>query len=99
MPNEPLGEHSADRATVPPPIGGTGHGTGDTVPRHGPQETKEPPPSDPPLFGDGVEVEGEKTPEQPSSDGNHKLTEEEYAETWRKRRDREAARIREEGIE
>ncbi len=59
--------------------------------------TDQPPPSDPSLFGAGVEEEN--APEQPSGDGYHKLTEEEYAETWRKRQAREAARIREEGIE
>jgi AAA domain len=80
VPNAPPGEHSTNRATVPPPIGGTGHGGGDTVPRHASQETKEPPPSsDHSLFGD--RVEGRKR----SDDGYRRLTEEEYAERFRAR--------------
>ena len=49
VPNRPLREHSTDRATVPPRIGGTGHGRGDTVPSNRAAN----PDSSPPTFDRG----------------------------------------------
>ena len=73
VPNEPLSEHSTDRADVPPPIGGTGHGRGNTVPTNHA--------GNPPSSTAGVRNVG---PE----DGHHHLTEDEYVERFRKRQTR-----------
>jgi hypothetical protein len=78
--------------------GTTDRGTGSRSGSREPSGTTEPPPdSDPPLFGAGVEEAD--APAQPSDDGYHHLTEEEYAERFLERQAREAERIREDGIE
>jgi hypothetical protein len=78
VPNEPLGEHSPNRADVPGGIPRHGTRGGDTVPNNRA--------GNPLSFTAGVE--GAETPAEASKDGFHRLTEDEYAERWRARQER-----------